>query len=138
LSLYRSLTEVDRKDQSETNSKLKGPIWNLKNLKDLSKTNSKLKWPNWNLKNLKDLSKTNIKLKRPGEVFDLNFNTHLVWVRNHVKLRLIFSIIYLAFSNGMFKWSIEKQHKKNSKLRSKSALVSKCKNVGIFLVDKEF
>jgi len=44
---------------------LKGPIWNLRNLKDLSETNSKLKWPIWNLINLKDLSETNSKLKGP-------------------------------------------------------------------------
>jgi len=68
---YRSLTEVDRKDQSKTNSKLKEPIWNLKNLNDLSETNSKLKGPNWNLINLKDLFKTNIKLKEPRNVFGL-------------------------------------------------------------------
>jgi len=47
-------------DLSETNSKLKGPIWNLINLKDLSKTNSKLKGPIWNLRNLKDLCETNV------------------------------------------------------------------------------
>jgi len=39
------LTEVDRNDLSKTKSKLKGPIWNLRNLKDLSETNSKLKGP---------------------------------------------------------------------------------------------
>jgi len=70
----RSLTEVDRNDQSETNSKLKGPIWNLRNLKDLSETNSKLKGPNWNLRNLKDLFETNMKLKGPGEIFSLYFS----------------------------------------------------------------
>jgi len=37
--------EVDRKDLSETNSKLKGPIWKLRNLKDQSETNMKLKGP---------------------------------------------------------------------------------------------
>jgi len=36
---------LNRKDLSETNSKLKGPIWNLRNLKGLSETNSKLKGP---------------------------------------------------------------------------------------------
>jgi len=71
------VTEVDRKDLSETNSKLKGPIWNLRNLKDLSKINSKLKGPIWNVRNLKDLSETNMKLKGLGEVFGLKTNTHL-------------------------------------------------------------
>jgi len=64
-----ALTEVDRNDISETNSKLKGPIWNLENLKDLSETNSKLKGPIWNFRNLNVLSETNMKLKRLGEVF---------------------------------------------------------------------
>jgi len=50
------LTEVDRKDLSETNSKLTGSISNLRNLKDLSKIN--------------------VKLKGPGEVYDL-YNTIL-------------------------------------------------------------
>jgi len=67
------LTEVDRKDLSKTNSKLKGPIWNLRNLNDLSETNSKLKGPIWNIRNLKDLSETNMKSKGLGEVFDLNY-----------------------------------------------------------------
>jgi len=87
------------KDLSETNSKLKRPIWNLINLKDLSETNSKLKRYIWNLRNLNDLCETNVKLKGRTEVFGLDtikekrvlrstkILSHLihVWiVRNHI------------------------------------------------------
>jgi len=65
MSFNFGLTEVDRKDLSETNSKLKGPICNLINLKDRSETNSKLKGPICNLINLKDRSETNSKFKGP-------------------------------------------------------------------------
>ena len=43
MSFNFGLTKVDRKDLSETNLKLKEPIWNLINLKDQSEINSKLK-----------------------------------------------------------------------------------------------
>jgi len=65
------------KDLSETNSKLKGPIWNLINLKDLSEINSKLKGSSWNLRNLKDLCETNVNLKGLREVFGLNSNMYV-------------------------------------------------------------
>jgi len=80
MSFLSTSVKPKLKNLSETNSKLKGPIWNLINLKDLSKTNSKFKGPIWNLRNLKDLCETNVKLKGHREVFGLFNNNYFNYI----------------------------------------------------------